>query len=242
MINWALVKKDIRLLGNYLRFAVVVTPAVYLVWGAAVVWFTSYTQEAEAPMRSTSARVFLTLSNASTGGMVITGFLAGLIAGSVLTLERIDRSAEFLACLPPTRGAHLRGKLCVLFGSTLAMLCIHILAACLSSILIPYVRTSGLLRMEPPTALGLVTAMTVILSVIGGALAVSAWMNSNGVPILCGLLTPTMVGALVLLISYMLGVETSGQQFQARFVTASLLIGVCLTISGSYWYLAREEP
>lgn len=96
----AVLKKDLSLLRNYWRSAAVATIVCYAIAAVFVVWLTEYQDES---MQQIGARSFLVLGVGSRIGMVVTVIFTVALAGSVFTLERSDRSAEFLACLPPTR-------------------------------------------------------------------------------------------------------------------------------------------
>jgi ABC-type transport system involved in multi-copper enzyme maturation permease subunit len=120
---WALIRKDARLLRNYLRSAVVVTGCSYLV--TAIVIHRESLPDASTPWGI--AMTLLVLALGSNLGFLSTAFMAALMAGSVFTLERSDRSAEFLACLPPTRKQNLVSKLSVVLVPIGLMIFVHIL-------------------------------------------------------------------------------------------------------------------
>jgi ABC-type transport system involved in multi-copper enzyme maturation permease subunit len=237
----ALIKKDARLLRLYLRSAFVATVGCYLLMAILAVIFTNFQDERA---QSLANLAMLSFSGGSNGGFPTTYFFAALLAGSVFTLERSDRSAEFLACLPPTRMQNLVSKLTVVLGATAMMVTVHLLSFWISYLLLPYIREqSGILTENRlPSALTVLTFVTVIVSVIGGALAVSAWLNSNGVPILCGLLTPVFVLSFVSLIGWALDIPSEGDAFGVRYAISSLVLGITFGYMGCHWYLTRSEP
>ena len=235
----AIIGKDLRLLRGYLRGAIVATIGCYISCAISVCWFTGYQED---NWRTTPVQSFVTLRGGSSLGFPVTAFFSVLLAGSVFTLERADRSAEFLAWLPPTRVQHLVSKLGVVFGATSLMLCVHLAAIAASDQLLPYVQTTNYPLTDGegiPTA---VAFTSVVLSMIGGAIATSAWLKSNGVPILCGLLTPLLTGALVSSAAYLLDIPADGGQVSNRFYVASALLGIALTFCGAHWYVERVEP
>lgn len=233
---WALIRKDARLLRLYLRTAFVATVACYLIM--AVLAAIYYGDE------GITARAFRICSRGSNCGFPATAIFAALLAASVFTLERSDRSAEFLACLPPTRMQNLISKLIVVLGATAMMVAVHLLFLCASHLLLPYVRDQGGIFTESslPSALSALTFIAVIVSMVGGALAVSAWLKSNGVPILCGLLTPVFVMSFVSLIGWAFDIPSEGDAYEIRYVTSSLFLGVTFGYTGCYWYVTRSEP
>lgn len=236
MVIQALIRKDARLLRLYLRSAVVATVASYL--GMAILAMIYYQDQ------GITARAFLVMSRGSKFGFSATAVFAALLAGSVFTLERSDRSAEFLACLPPTRMQNLLSKLIVLLGTTAMMVAVHLLFLWLSHLLSPFVRDQGGLLTERtlPSALSALTFASVIVSMVGAALAVSAWLKSNGVPILCGLLAPLFVLSFVSLIGWALDVPSEGDAFEIRYATSSLVLGVTFGYLGCLWFVTRCEP
>ncbi|HBE67956.1 MAG TPA: hypothetical protein DDW52_07385 [Planctomycetaceae bacterium] len=236
-----LIRKDFRLLRNYWRSAVIATVGCYAVNAIMITWLTHY-QAVE--MQSLAVRSLLILQAGSTVGNGVAVLFAALLAGSVFTLERADRSAEFLACLPPTRRDNLISKMVVVFGTTIIMFLIHIFAGVIVTYMLPYVRTTTQLLPSngPVTLMGALSILAFAFSVAGGSLAVAAWMKSNGVPILCGLLTPILVVSFVSSSSYLLGIKSEGIALQMRMTTAAAVFGCVLTYCGCYWYLTRDEP
>jgi ABC-type transport system involved in multi-copper enzyme maturation permease subunit len=238
---WALIRKDARLLRLYLRSALVATAGCYVIMAVLTVIFSSYQEESA---QSLSNRAFLTCMGGSNGGLGITYFFAALLAGSIFTLERSDRSAEFLACLPPTRMQNLISKLTVVLGVTAMMVTVHLLFALSAKLLLPFVRGQSLIHSEERlnTGLNALNFVGVIVSVVGGAFAVSPWLKSNGVPILCGLLTPALVASAVSLIGWALDIPSEGDAFLIRYATSSFVLGVAFGVMGCYWYLTGSEP
>jgi hypothetical protein len=236
----ALIKKDIRLLQSFLLVAIVATIGCYVTTGIGVFLLTNYQDES---MQTLPVRCFLLLRGGHNFGFGTTALCSVLIAGSIITLERADRSAEFLACLPPSRLQHLASKFSVLFGMTALMIFVHITAAFLSDLLLPYVRATNYPFAGGTQMSTVLRFVAVVLSMIGGALAVSAWQNSNGVSVLCGLLTPLGIIALLQLITYWLDIPMSNSnEFMNRFSMFASLTGCSLILCGAYWYIERTEP
>lgn len=236
-----LIRRDFRLLRNYWRSAVIATIGCYVVNAIMIVWLTHY-QAAE--MKTLAVRSLLVLQAGSTVGNGVAVLFAALLAGSVFTLERADRSAEFLACLPPTRRDNLISKLVVVFATTMVMFLIHTLANVAVATMLPYVRSTTQLipANGQVSVMGMLSILAFTSSIIGGSLAVSAWMKSNGVLILCGLLTPILVLSFVSACNYFLGIKAEGTALQIRMTTAAAVFGCVLTYCGCYWYLTRNEP
>ena len=238
---WAIVRKDMGLLRTYLRMAFLATLLCYVISGILTVVTSGYLDEAS---RRLLPRTFGTLQGGSNIGYAIAAFFAAMIAGSVFTLERSDRSAEFLACLPPTRKQNLASKLIVAIGATLAMVVVHVTAYAVAAWIAPLVlQKGGLFQESPlPDVLGVVTFISVVTAMLGGALAAGAWAKSNGGPILCGLLTPLLILSLLRTITWALEIPSWGDSFRVRVVTSMFVLGLALGTSGSYWYVMRSEP
>lgn len=236
----ALIKKDARLLQSYLVVAVLATFGCYLTTAIGIYGLTNYEEES---MQSLPVRSFLLLRGGNNFGFAATALCSVLIAGSILTLERADRSAEFLASLPPSRVQHLISKMVVLFGMTAFMILVHVTAAIVSDMLLPYVRATNYPFAQGTQMSSVFRSISIVVSMIGGALAVSAWQHSNGVPILCGLVTPLAVLALLQLANYCLDIpHTNSEAFLNRFSLFASLTGGSLILCGGYWYLERTEP
>ena len=235
-----LIRKDLLLLGHYVAAAIAITFGCYAVTAIGAIWLTSY-QEAE--MQTLAVRSFLILRGGHNIGFSATALCSLMLAGSIFTLERADRSAEFLACLPPRRIQHLTSKFTILFGTTALMLCVHLTTTLASDLLLPYVRATNYPYTEGTQATHVFLFVSVIMSMIGGALAVSAWQKSNGGPILCGLLLPLLLLSLIQVVAYLLDLpELSNVGHSNRFALVAFVIGIFLTFCGAYWYLERAEP
>ncbi len=241
ILLWALIKKDARLLRIYLCSAAVTTVASYLMMGILATILSSY----QDPMMQTlTSRALLTLAGGSNFGFSATTFFAALLAGSVFTLERSDRSAEFLACLPPTRMQNLISKTSVVLGAVGAMSAVHGISNLAAHQILPFAHAEASLGVKNALtdALGVLTFSAVTVSVVGGAFAMSSSLNSNGVPILSGLLTPVLVLSVVSLVGWALDIPSEGDVFQIRFATSSMVLGTTFASIGCYSYLTRSEP
>ena len=241
-MTWALIRKDARLLRHYLRSAVGCTLGCYLVAAVFAVWLTSYQAE---QMQWWGVRCLLTLQNGSSTGMGVTFFFGALLSGSVFTLERADRSSEFLACLPPTRWTNLISKVTVLYGSTLVMLIVHVVGLYAVFWMRPHLPVvEPLLPTTENASPGpmLVAFLSSLCATMGGGLAVSAWTRSNGVPILCALLMPVLVLSYVSATIHFFGIEADREAMHWRFAMTASVSGAVLTFCGCYWYLSRRVP
>lgn len=233
-----LIKKDVRLLKHFLVTSLVVTICCYV--AATVVVIRSpfeFTATGDASTWS-----YLILSFGGNLGFLSAAFCAAILAGSVFTLERADRSVEFLACLPPRRFSHLISKLTVVLTATFSMIALHAAALIASNMLIPYVQATTVSIADSVSLPTLFLLLAAIVTVIGGAIAISAWQKSNGVSILCGLLTPILLIKLIQSIEYLLAIPAASDGHSMRFAWTLLVIGLFLIFCGGYWYVERSEP
>jgi ABC-type transport system involved in multi-copper enzyme maturation permease subunit len=235
----ALMAKDMRLFRNYLWSAVLATIGCYAISAVAAIGITAYQEPA---YQGAVVRTYLAFSSGSSLGLPLTSFFACLLGGSAFTLERSDRSAEFLACLPPSRMNHLVSKLTIILAAVSIMLLAHLGATLAANSLLPYARAANYPVSTPFQMSGFMTGVAMNVLMVGSALSVSSWLKSNGVPILCGLLSPILIMSLVSLAFYALGFEGDAGRFQAMLGVASLSFGVFLAMCGGYWYVVRGEP
>ena len=104
-----------------------------------------------------------------------------LLAGNAVAGERADRSAEFLAYLPPTRAAVITSKIMLALGTSLIL--------CLASLAALYIIAPALGEVPPDALLARADA-AVSLSAAAVALFGGAWLAS------CCLSSPTIATGL----------------------------------------------
>ena len=238
-----LIFKDCRLMRTYIRLAAIATIVGYVASAIFTVYVTAEFREPE--LRTGAARALLSLKTGLWLGILSTGMLGTLLGASVFTQERADRSAEFLACLPPTRWQHLISKLSVSLGVTILMILVNLGAVAAIHFLVPYARTNIAQlnhELSAPIPITLSLWFGAIFSMYSGALAISVWTKTNGVPILCGLITPIVLFALRILVSFWLQVPYTGSEFQMAFAATCWVLSSLLIFLACYWYLLRWEP
>lgn len=107
---WAILYKDLRLLRIYLRMSLLTSILIYPVFFGFIYWFSENHLGIDEAKRF-AFQLRLTLLSSGGTGLALTFLFASIIAASSIALERRDRSAEFLACLPPTPWQNLLSKL-----------------------------------------------------------------------------------------------------------------------------------
>jgi ABC-type transport system involved in multi-copper enzyme maturation permease subunit len=162
-------------------------------------------------------------------------FIAALLGGNAIACERADRSAHFLAYLPPTKGQILVSKLAVA-GSALAIFC--------GGNLVAIYLIAPLLNPEP-------TNFLYMLGTPGGALAGcvltfgigwlgSAWLEKPTMPVLAALAVPFVIGYGLFTIAAVFGISRF-EVFEWTGVV-SLSVGIAAFAAGTWYYLRRVEP
>jgi ABC-type transport system involved in multi-copper enzyme maturation permease subunit len=228
-----LIYKDYRLLKNYFRLCLAGTFLGYLVVYPLLLLFPNF--EGQLAVLS------VTLMMGSNFGFVLTCLAAAVISGSIFTLERSDRSADFLASLPPTRWQNLQSKLLVLVGMLVTLLAINSFAALAGYGLLQNLRIPEYQQNQPEGEFYL-SVITIAFSIAGVAWAFSSILQSNGVPVLLGLLSPLVGYSTVVTIAFSIERRLSNSEAMAAMLGISFTLGVLGFASGCYWYLNRRDP
>ncbi len=152
-----------------------------------------------------------------------------VLAGNLVASERVNRSAEFLAYLPPSRGMVLTAKATVLGVSALVLLLVPLSIVGLTALV-------G----KPPSADKLLIIFSTI-SAIGFCASGIGWLascclQSNAVAILFAILTPWI---LAIAITHACRYPESTT---AILIAANLAIGLAGFLFGTRHYLNRVEP
>ena len=107
---WTLIRKDLSLLRLYLRSLVGALIACFVAAAILIFWDVRDAGQSFADSRFMIASI---LAGGSLPGLIVVTIFSALLSGSIITLERSDRSSQFLACLPPRRLQNYLSKLVV---------------------------------------------------------------------------------------------------------------------------------
>jgi ABC-type Na+ efflux pump permease subunit len=226
----ALVWKDYRLMRGPIRLSVIASLLIYGTLYLGCRYFPTLENE--------PARVVAALAGGSISALLALVLAAAVVAGSALTTERLDRSAEFLAYLPPTRFQVLLGKLVVVLGFVLVQLVVHL--ACLA----------GAMQLEsqailPPgfrvNAVGHLGVAAAVLCTAGVAWGVSAVAESQAAPVLAGLLAPGAAGLAVTIGRRLGGMQPDAGLSATLFMLFSLALGLAGLFAGCYVFLSGKS-
>ena len=162
-----------------------------------------------------------------------------VLAGNSIAAERADRSAEFLAYLPPGRGAILASKAILLACVALALLLIHAAGIGLAI---------GIGGMPPDAQSGFDLSLTATIFAVGFCGAGIGWLAScslsnNAAAILCAILAPIIVAVVVLLAALAINrPESMASNLTPLLAAAWLAVGAAGFVWGTRRYLRRVEP
>jgi len=180
------------------------------------------------------SRVLMTGGSLGFAGVYIT---MALLGGNIIATERADRSAEFLAYLPPSKRQILMSKGVLLIGAAAIMIGWNLTAVGLGVVLSD-VEWAGKSR-ELTEALGAVAALGIAAA--GTGWCASSMLSSSGGPVGLGLLLPLVVVIGTRVFNYALGWPTDDWLVRTMFA-GCVLTGVLLFIVGCVYYLRRVEP
>lgn len=160
----------------------------------------------------------------------------GMLGGNAVAGERMDRSAEFLAYLPPSRGKVITSKAILALSVGVFIWLVH-------PVLIYYV--APLLGEVPEdviryrdNALPVIASTSVIL--FGTAWLASTFLDSPAIATGIGFGAPWVLFAILSIIKFPLGYEDFAIGFW--YHTIAVTLGILCFITGIIYYTHRVEP
>ena len=168
--------------------------------------------------------------------LVLVQLAAAFIGGNAIACERLDRSAEFLATLPVSRGRKIASKLLV----TLVLLAL---------VWLPNFVILGLVvgTHPQPQFFHLLGPFLGTVAVIGLTFFSVAWffsslLESPTFSICAGLIVPILIAAGIASAARLLEVEVSGDFFRWWFCGSCLVTSAAAFPAGTLYFLRRVEP
>ena len=257
-----LIRKDLSLLRLYLRSLVGVLIACFVAAAILIFWDVREAGQSFADSRFMIASI---LAGGSLPGLIVVTIFSALLSGSIITLERSDRSSQFLACLPPTRLQSYLSKLVVVASAVLLSLGICLLAWFIAYQLnhsgemslgsselskkfketnhLP-IFTAGLLRFanawSDATLYKLFPLFAVLASTTGASLLASWGSRFNAVPAIFGLLTPIVL-FVAIASTRLLNFEVSQEQVIFIFSLVATGFGLCSIVASGCIYRVQRE-
>ena len=165
-------------------------------------------------------------------------FTFAMLGGNAVAAERADRSAEFLAYLPVSRGTVLASKSVIALGPTLLIWAVNLAALFIVAPAITHVPAADILaKSDVPESLGVFAGLTVLL--LGSGWFWSTILTSHGLA--TGMSFFTLVVVLMGLTGLGLGSEL-GSFLEKWFVSVCVAVGIGGYVVGCTYYLRRLEP
>lgn len=231
MLN-ALIWKDLRINRTPLLIGALVLLVPYIVVGAAVVnmplWQEATPASAWAVVLATGCHFSVMCSQPT----------FGILSGHIIAVERGDRSAEFLAYLPPSRGLVLVSKAVVLAGAFLTIWGFNLLLQAISFGLsaesdAARELTSQMASLPRFAALGLLAA--------GAGWCASAVVDNSGPAVALALAAPAVLFGVLMSTHSMFNVPDD-LSFGALYFTLCPILAVAFFMVGTLYYVSRVEP
>ena len=169
-------------------------------------------------------------------GMAIQLLTVAMLGGSAIAAERADRSAEFLAYLPPSRRLVWASKVCVALGACVFLWCATVIAGGWVASLVGTV-SEEMTIFRGKFLLNL-TAAAVIL--FGAAWCASAFLSSHALATGLGIVAPIALLLGLASVQYLVGYDTV--DLAAWYRVLGVTLGIVFFVAGSTCYLRRVEP
>jgi ABC-type transport system involved in multi-copper enzyme maturation permease subunit len=173
----------------------------------------------------------------SYGNMALSGisFIAALLGGNAIACERSDRSAHFLAYLPPTKLQILASKLIVAVSALAVFWAGNCLAIYAIAPLVSPKPTNFLYIYGTPSA-----ALAGCVATFGIGWFGSACLEKPTFPVLVALTFPFVLGYGLFMFSAVSGISRFDVYEWAG--TVSVVTGVAAFAAGTRYYWLRVEP
>ncbi len=228
----ALIRKDLRICRLPIMAGIALLVGPFVVVSMAVVamplWDESGRGTAWAVLLGTGAYFSIMCSQAT----------LAMLSGNLIAAERADRSAEFLASLPPSRAQILSSKLIVLGGSAAVIWTLNLVLILVAQSISDNREAARLLvdTMAPIGRLGMLG-----MAAVGGGWCASAWFDSTGPSVAVAFFTPLAVFGGVSLLRYLTN-WPGAPDVVAIYFQICTVIGCLLFLAGCVYYLRRVEP
>jgi hypothetical protein len=227
----ALLWKDFRLNRLPLLIGIALLVVPYFLVSAAVMnmplWEEATKASAWAVLLTTGCHFSVMCSQAS----------LAMLTGHVIAAERGDRSAEFLAYLPPTRGQILVSKGILVAGTSAIVwgtnLGLQSIANLLAGDTDPNTLTANMAALSELGAIGIVAC--------GAGWCASAMLDNSGPAVGLALVAPMALFGFLELGRYLVSWPNE-LSFSHTYFAACWPTGIGLFLAGTVYYLQRVEP
>ena len=228
----ALLHKDIRLNRMVLIIAIAMTVVPYCI---AAVFVLNEAYAASMPIHRSWPNLLLAANHFC---LMHWPIAAALLGGNSFACERADRSAEFLAYLPPTKRLVATSKLfvAILVGAGfwgINLFLFWIGTAHIGDDTFQYLDLSEAMPKSSFAMIGLLT--------FGVGWMASSVLHSTGPAVVLGLAAPVFLFACLQFTSWALGWPDNGA-FSRWFTSVGMSIGLLSCLGGWTLFLGRREP
>jgi ABC-type transport system involved in multi-copper enzyme maturation permease subunit len=169
--------------------------------------------------------------------MMLSSLIVPMLLGcNAFAAERSDRSADFLAYLPPSRLAIVASKVVFTFGVILMLVLIHL-------VVIHFMALSELVPGSPGVVDGLLfpyVPFRIELLMFGVAWLCSTFARSPAQAALCSILVSILVPAVIFSISRVLHMPMEASEQILN--TFCVVVGVTSFVTGTIYYIRRSAP
>jgi hypothetical protein len=159
-----------------------------------------------------------------------------MLGGNAFAAERADRSAEFLAYLPPSRWTLVASKMIVALGASLSGWALNLLTLFVVAPRLPGV--PQLMEDNPKEETVLIAALAALM--FGVAWCFSSFVASPAIGTGCGFFAPFLAAGVVQGLNYFF--HPAGFSFVTWYGRLSLTVGIVAFVAGTVVYVRRVEP
>lgn len=228
----ALIRKDVRICRLPIAAGVVLLLAPFALAGMIVCNMPLWTE-------ATPATAWATLLGAGYYFSIMCSQpTLAMISGNIIAAERSDRSAEFLAYLPPSRRQILSSKVVVLAAAAIIVWGFNLAVALIAEWLAGDTQAARAMTADL-APLGHLAAIGVVG--VGAGWSASAVSSSTGPAVALAFAAPLVVLGGLSAIQYITG-WPSVLTFAEIYFPCCGVIGVVLFLTGTVYFLRRIEP
>jgi ABC-type transport system involved in multi-copper enzyme maturation permease subunit len=226
----ALLWKDYRLNRGVLLLGVALLLGPYVAACAAALY-------GRWPSWPAAADWSVRLLDASFFRLALSQLTLAVLAGNSIASERADRSAEFLAYLPPSRRQILASKFLLALLPTGV---VWVVNTSIPELVVPMLGTPTGSSREPLASRGMLAAGSVM--VFGAGWLGSATLNSPANATLFGIAVALVGGPLLVQATWALFASGAREALQSCGLVVGFTVGSLCFLFGSASYLRRVEP
>ena len=176
----------------------------------------------------------------ATLSLILSLFTAAMLGGNSVAGERADRSAEFMATLPPSRGNRITAKAVFTVGILLFIWAVNLIALYVIARHAPEQPFQGS-EFSDDNAGQMVAVLAVSTAIaFGASWFVSCVASSHALAGAAGIGAPVLVACFIMAAQHLLNFGEDA--FTAIYITSCASLGVIGFVGGITYYVRRVEP